>query len=126
MAGWTPAIRFKEEKDVRVRLLFAAVCMLMLPILLSPSAGNKRINSAPFATVAVAGHITPGGYYCACGSSFACICDPDEQSTQSASRQTVTDSGTATLDKQIANGSDIGAGVMLLTLALFLGLRLRF
>jgi len=126
MAGIQPAIRFKEEKDVRIRLLLAAVCILILPIFLSPAEGDKHINSAPFATLAVAGHVTPAGYYCACGSSPDCICEPGEQSVKAASGQTTTDSVAATLDKQVANSSDLGAGVMLLTLALFLGLRLRF
>ena len=110
---------------MRVRLLFSAVCILILPIFLSSSASSKKINSAPFAAVAVAGHITPGGYYCVCGSRSDCICDPGEQNVMTAPPKATRDAYTATLDKEFTNGINPSAGVMLLTLALLLGLRMR-
>jgi hypothetical protein len=91
--------------------------------MLSPSLGDQQRNPAPFATVAMAGHVFPNGEYCDCGSRADCICGPGEQT---ASNQATTDAGTATLGNQGANGGDAGAGLMLLTLALMLALRLRF
>jgi hypothetical protein len=51
---------------MRTRLLSAAVCILILPIWFSPASGDKSVSSAPFATVAVAGHHMSGGVYCEC------------------------------------------------------------
>ena len=122
MAGIQPAIQLKEEKDMRVRLLLAAVCIFTLPIFLSPSEGDKHINSAPFASVAMAGHVILSGSYCPCDGS--CESGPGPQGLQRTSDQPSTD--TATSDNEVANGVDLGAGVMLLTLTLLYGLRLRF
>ena len=35
---------------------------------LSPTQGDKLNNSAPFATVALAGHVLTGGAYCDCNN----------------------------------------------------------
>lgn len=109
------------------RFLLAAVCILSLPMWFSPSHGAKLNNSAPFATVAVAGHVLSGNAYCACGTP-ACVCDPGESATTSNSSQspTTASDGTAQSDNGVDTGVDPGAGVMLLTLALLFGLRLRF
>jgi hypothetical protein len=58
---------------VRIRLLLAAVCILSLPFGFSASPGHRLVNSAPFATVAFAGHTTSGGW-CENGSP-GCITD---------------------------------------------------
>ena len=62
---------------MRTRLLLAAVCMLTLPLWFSASPGQRQTNSAPFTTVAFAGHTTSGGDWCGCGA-HACIRDPGE------------------------------------------------
>ena len=49
---------------MKKRLLLAAVCILTLPIWFSPDEGDKSMGSAPFAAVALAGHIPMGGVYC--------------------------------------------------------------
>ena len=67
----------------------------------------------------------PNGVYCECDSISECNCGSGEQRTQAASSQAATDANTATLDKQNVDGNP-GAAVMLLTLVLLLGLRLRF
>ena len=84
------------------------------------------MNSAPFVTVALAGHVNVSGAYCDCGSSPDCICGPGEMRTNSqpASDQPASDVA-APSGVEAANDFDPGAGVMLLTLALLLGLRLR-
>lgn len=122
------AIKSKENKEVKTRLLFAVVCMLFLPIFLSPSVGDKQINSAPFVTVVMAGHVTPLGYYCECGSSSDCICDEGESSviTQTASDRLSKNGSTGLSGARAANGVDLGAGAMIFALALLLGLRMRF
>ena len=108
---------------MRVRLLLAAVCIFMLPIFLSPSAGDKRTNSAPFATVAIAGHVLTGIGYCPCDGTN-CPYERGAMGLQRTSDQPSTDA--AASDNEVANGVDLDTGVMLLTLALLFGLRLRF
>lgn len=68
------------------------------------------------------------GAWCECGSGYDCICDPGEKpsSRRDNSGQRSTTGGDARSDAKTANGFDLGAGVMLLTLALLLGLRMRF
>jgi hypothetical protein len=66
------------------------------------------------------------GYYCECGSSFDCVCDPGEQNVMTAPYQATSDTNTATFNKEVANGVDPSAGVMLLTLTVLFALRLRF
>lgn len=80
------------------------------------------MNSAPFATVALAGHVISGNAYCTCGS-VNCVCDPGEDRAAHAAQSAASDSA-APSDKGAP--LDPVAGVMLLTLALLLGLRLRF
>ena len=63
----------------------AAVFMLIFPVSFSPSSGENPMNSAPFATVAIAGHITPGGRYCACDGQCLnnlTVSPSDEQENQ--------------------------------------------
>lgn len=89
----------------------------------SPAQGKSLNNSAPFATVAVAGHVPMGDAYCKCGGAY-CICDPGETAHTSQVSESTANGSSALSD----NGASIdpAAGVMLLTLALLLGLRMRF
>jgi hypothetical protein len=85
------------------------------------------MNSNPFAIVAVAGHTTMGGgKYCECGTEN-CICDPGEMRV---TNQLTTDqrstNGIAPSGTEGASGLDPSVGVMLFTLVLLIGLRMRF
>jgi hypothetical protein len=70
------AKHLKEESGVKTRLLLAAVGILALPMWFSPSKGDSLKLSAPFATVAYAGH-TLAANWCECGAP-GCICDLGE------------------------------------------------
>lgn len=88
------------------------------------------MNSAPFSAVVLAGHVNMGNGYvvwCECGTQD-CICDPGETPhvrRDSSGPLSKADTG-ALLGAQRTGGFDPGAGVMLFTFALLLGLRLRF
>ena len=58
------------------RVFACLFIMAVFPLVTSPTGDNSN-NSAPFATVALAGH-TNHGSFCACGGP-GCICDPGEQ-----------------------------------------------
>ena len=90
---------------------------------MSPSTGDKHINSAPFASFALAGHVTASGAYCPCDGTN-CPAGQGLQGLQHTSDQPSTD--TDTLDNDVANGVDPGPGVILLTLALLFSFRMRF
>lgn len=105
---------------MRTRLLLAAVCMLTLPFWFSASQAEKLTSSAPFATVAYAGHTTAGDW-CECGTP-GCIPDQGE----------ICDNGARASDDQkdsILTGSapsvNPGAGLLMLALAFFLWTRMR-
>lgn len=85
--------------------------------------GDRPANSAPFTTVAYAGHVISGYGYCPCDGSN-CPYERGAMGLQRTSDQPPTD--TAASDNEVANGVDLDFGVMLLTLALLFGLRLRF
>src|SRR5262249_13569916 len=63
--------------SMKSRLFFAALCILVLPMIVSNFQNQKLANSAPFATSALAGHLASGGW-CQCGCPGGCICDPNE------------------------------------------------
>lgn len=111
---------------MRRKLSLAAVCILILPFVFSSSVGGERTNSNQLNTVAFAGHIIPSGVYCECDTP-QCFCEPGE--TRAASQTTPSHPSTdgANLASATpANSFDLGVGVMLFTLALLLGLRMRF
>ena len=56
------------------RILACLFIMAALPFL----ASSVNNSPAPFAQVAMAGHVIGGGYWCQCGCA-ACICDPGEE-----------------------------------------------
>jgi hypothetical protein len=96
---------------------------------LSPAQGKATPNSAPFAVVALAGHVNMGnGAYCECGTAN-CICDPGEVSSKSADATTDQlreNNSTTLVDANAANGFDPSAGALILMLALIVVLRMRF
>jgi len=99
--------------------------MLALPMWFSPSKGDKLTNSAPFATVALAGHTLLGGW-CECGAP-GCICEPGEEMTGHGA-QPAPDASPAKGPK-VKPGRvtelDFGSGAILIALALFVWGRMR-
>lgn len=112
---------------MRTRLLLAAVCILALPLWFSASERNNATNSAPFATVAYAGHTT-AGEWCGCGAP-GCICDAGEigLSNKQVSDQTKvrSDQEASPIQQHSRSGFDFGTGALMLALALFVWTRLR-
>jgi hypothetical protein len=109
-----------EEESVRKRLVFAAVCILGIPLLFAPSQTNIPATSAPFATVALAGRNTMGGW-CECGTP-GCICDPGETPGGNITMNPPKDEPG---DQNTDQGVDPASGLMVMTLALLFWLRLR-
>jgi hypothetical protein len=112
---------------VRTRLLLAAVCILILPLLFSASPADNPTNSTPFATVVLAGHILTGGW-CDCGT-LGCICDPGEipggNSATPVSDNESSDQGPSPVRATPRSGPDLGTGALILALALLFWARLR-
>ncbi len=113
---------------MRKRLVFAAFCILVLPLLFSPSQTNLPVTGGPFATTALAGH-TIVGSWCECGGP-GCLCDPGEtpggnSATPVTDKNESSDQGLTPIRSHSHSGSDFGTGTLLLALALFLWVRLR-
>jgi hypothetical protein len=90
--------------------------MLVLPIIFSPSPGKI---SAPFATVAIAGHGTASGEWCSCGCE-RCICDPGEVPIACGNRATsVPDKG------KVDSSVDLGSASLIALLILLVYFKLR-
>jgi hypothetical protein len=112
------------------RILACSFILAVLPLLTSSI--HHSTNSAPFATVAFAGHTnTGGGEYCTCGCA-GCICDPGETpSCPRTQRVGKPASGDADDHTPSPNGSaghsglDFGSSALVLAVALWLWARLR-
>jgi hypothetical protein len=130
MSFCIPANCLKEDKSVMTRLLLAAACILSLPFWFSPSDGDKPTNSAPFASVAIAGHVVASGAPCVCGCP-ECVCDPGEENHKcSQNARPVSDEvsvyqGASPIRAHSRSGFDFGTGALMLALALFVWARLR-
>jgi len=89
-----------------------------LPLL----ASSSHNNSAPFASVAFAGHTLSGGYACTCGCP-GCICDPGESLLECSESQRAisdkTDHGATPVGADTASDLDFGSSAMVLALAFF-------
>jgi hypothetical protein len=97
--------------------------MLCLPIWSSTTQGGKQINSAPFVSVALAGHVTGGSRYCDCGTTD-CVCDAGEVP---AARATISDSQqgqSAPIDVDTAYTDEVELGFLAITILLLM-LKLR-
>jgi hypothetical protein len=97
----------------------------VLPLMASPTQ-NGSTNSAPFATVAFAGHTSTGGW-CDCGAP-GCICDPGED-PRGQSAGLVADRNGRSLNQgsnsvrgHRTSGFDFGSSALMLALAFFRGL----
>lgn len=113
---------------MKTRLLLAAFCVLALPTCFSTTNGEKLTNSAPFATVALAGH-TVLGNWCQCGCP-SCLCDPGEEFEMCVnSANPVSDASPAPHKGRNKPGRvselDFGSGALLMVLALFVWSRMR-
>ena len=109
---------------MRIRLLLAAVCIFILPFVFSPS---DKLGTAPFATVAFAGH-TLGGEWCGCGP-LGCLCDPGEipgaNGATPVTDNKSSDQRPSPVRAHPGSGFDFGTGALILALALFMWQRLR-
>ncbi|MEK6406235.1 MAG: hypothetical protein AABN34_04650 [Acidobacteriota bacterium] len=110
------------------RLLLTAVCLLVLPILNSPSGASGQKGAVAFQSVALAGHVIVGGW-CDCGTP-GCICDPGEVPVGQRAMP-VSDQANDSLNPgaipipEALPDLDFGSGALLLALAFFLWTRLR-
>jgi hypothetical protein len=91
--------------------------MLVLPVWFSPASGEKLMNSAPFATVAFAGHVSAGGFYCDC-TNGQCGTQNIALSDQSGSDQNDAQENADAIPE-----SDLSAMVMILALLVYFGMR---
>ena len=103
---------------MRTRLLLAAVCILILPFVFSPSTGNKLDNAAPYATVAIAGHVIAGIYYCDCNNPETCTYGLSVRTGDSTTQDDGATQQNVTQDNLIT-----GFGAALLMLTLWLKMR---
>ena len=114
---------------MRKRLVFAALCILAVPLLFASSENAKLTSPTPFAPVALAGHTIYGGW-CECGPP-GCACDPGELPIgQSASL--VSDRNGRSLNQGATSASagqtsglDLGSSALMLALAFFVWTRFR-
>jgi hypothetical protein len=114
---------------MRKRLVFAALCILAVPLLFASSENDKLISSVPFATVALAGH-TIVGQWCECGAP-GCICDPGEEPIGQSARPVSdrngrsSNHGATSTSAGRTSGLDFASSALMLALALFVWTRLR-
>ena len=102
-----------------MKLKRTLACLFILaafPLLASQS----HYNSAPFATVALAGHVIGGNYSCTCGCP-ACVCDPGETpadcSSGSRRSSSKTDQSLSPAGTAPTSDIDFGSGALILALA---------
>ena len=109
---------------MKTRLLLAVIFVLALPMWFATSKGVNT-NSAPFVTVAVAGH-TAVGNFCECGAP-GCICDPGEEQTYHSVSPVKDSSPEKNRKPKLGRVSelDFGTTAFLLGLALFMWSRFR-
>jgi hypothetical protein len=103
---------------------------MILPLVFSPSRGDKLTNSAPFATAALAGHVIGSNALCVCGCP-ECACDPGEENHKcSQSAEEVSDGvsfyqGASPIRAHSQSGFDYGSAALILALTPFVWTRLR-
>ena len=110
---------------MKVRLLLAAICIFTLPMWFSIAPNKATMNPAPFAMVALAGHIGPNGAWCQCGIFDECICDIGERAINNPVSKKSSRNGNALSGAEVSAGLDPGVSVLFITLVLLLVLRMR-
>ena len=105
------------------RVFACLFIMTVFPLVASPT-GDSSNNSAPFATVALAGH-TSSGSYCACGGP-GCICDTGEQPGDGLAIAPSNGSDDYTsVNQGSAPDIDLASGALVLALAFLFWVRMR-
>jgi len=104
---------------VKIKFLFAALCMLCLPMFFSTGPRVSSITPTPFAAVVFAGHTLSGGW-CECGAR-SCICDPGEEGGAPIAQG----GDVTTVSSKTTSSVDLGSSAMLIALALFVWSRMR-
>ncbi|MGA9770141.1 MAG: hypothetical protein WBV94_13960 [Blastocatellia bacterium] len=100
------------------RILACLFIMAALPLL----ASSVYNSPAPFAQVAIAGHVIGGTVWCECGSSN-CICDPGEIPGTNLRTPASDRDGKAAI-QDASPGLDFGSGALLMALAFLVWVRL--
>ena len=113
---------------MRLRLVFASFFIFALPILF-PASPNPEYD-LQYGSVAFAGHTSPSGRWCECGSA-GCICDPGEVPpggqglTVAGSTESNNQTATSIPSNQ-AESVDLGSGLLAaLAVAVTLWLKMR-
>ena len=110
---------------MRTKLLLATVCIFAIPFSSSIATGDKHANSAPYATVAFAGHVIGSFAYCECDTP-QCECEPWETKYNNQTNSVHLSASGASAGAESAGDFDPGVSMMLITFVLLLGLRMRF
>ena len=97
----------------------AAVCMLVFPVLFSPTSGENLMNSAPFATVAIAGHVTSAGVYCNCNGT----CEGSYLSVSPSGQSTSGQDGDQNSNDPATSDFNAGTMAILLIAMMYFGMR---
>jgi hypothetical protein len=109
---------------VRKRVVFAVVCILAIPLLLSSVQGSGPKQPTGYGFVALAGRTGLGGW-CQCGAE-GCICDPGE--TPGGNIVARPSNGSPD-GEEIEQGHDPGvdpaSGMLILALAFLFWIRMR-
>ncbi len=105
------------------RVFACLFIMAVFPLVASPTWDNSN-NSAPFATVALAGH-TSHGSICACGGPD-CICDSGEQPGHGLAIAPSNGSDDyRSVDQDSTPDIDLASGALVLALAFLFWHRMR-
>ncbi|HLG15403.1 MAG TPA: hypothetical protein VJH03_13005 [Blastocatellia bacterium] len=106
------------------RLFGCLLLMAVLPFLAESALSRGAQPARPFASTALAGHSSMGGY-CDCGSP-GCVCDPgDVPPTGNAALPADNVPAGDSVDQSPAPGADPTPGMLLIALAFLLWFKMR-
>jgi len=117
------------EESMKLKRILACLFIVAAFPLLASTARINSAHSAPFASVAFAGHVIGGGAYCTCGCGN-CICDPGDVPMECNRSTPTPDNGKGTNQDGSPVGKgptaelDFGTGALMLALAFFVWARL--
>ena len=111
-----------------MKRIFACLIIVAVFPLLASLTHNRSANPAPFATVALAGHVLTSGAYCDCGMPD-CVCDSGERpggpNIRTVPNNTDDSKNQGASPAKESSGLDFGSGALMLALAFFVWARLR-
>src|ERR1041385_4594800 len=114
------------EESMLKRILACLFIVAAFPLL----ASTAHHQSAPFASVAFAGHVSAGGAYCTCGCPD-CTCDPGEPimscgqgGPMRANPGKDANQDGSPVGKGATSQLDFGTGALMLALAFFVWARI--